>query len=964
MGFFNNIIYILKGHDAQGEIAALKSKLELFEQKERKVLEEKDTAEVASRNLNDKLIAESKAKQEYLDKANRLENKNKELNKRNNELMSAKTEIEQKLKKSEKNVEILTIESKKNKEKIQELTEVNNRLHDELSKTKSSSVDSSTSKEENTAKETMGEPADRISENITDKHTDDAKEVSEENASDEAENEPAKDQQTENAVTDSKVGTPRDEQKAKSKVEEAIKLSEGEIKDFPEIFNDSRQNSVRKIRYVFDNNYNVINAKQFFDTSSPEDIAKVSRDLTNAYNDHRLLWYCPYCHQAVKIAHWKNSLFFIHAEKQGDCIWRNPSQDSKQQEKEELSSLEDKVLPLRPDDTKYQELKNRIYAALTTSKSQRFISDVRMDSPIHGVNDNKKWSRADISFNYKDKLWVIELQHKGQGTSYIAKKDEFYLTNGIQTLWVFGSDSDTSYEYMNSFNYKTTLFDSHRNVFVFDKQAQSETSALGELRLKCNWLDDNGEWHFNIKKDGINGETIGLNDLIIDEIHCKPYFNDNSQEDIEEGINISEQNNNLGTKDKININKKSKEGFVEDKDDNKDNGVICEITNAPKEKPKQENSTQQVENDEKKQEVEVKPFAINDLWGFRHGDIIQIGPIFTKRPRTTKNGYYQVNQNGNIGLVDKYGKKVVDWNGIIQCNDMDYDAIYGRILYNLNGKWGVADKEGKILIEPNYDEIRPWNYEVYKVKQHNLLGLCNIHNELVLDCKYSYIGELNENGKASVQKAHPFDHLHNVMGSVGIDGKPIITLSQEQPDGNIAIMQIGLWGLQDKYGKTIMPCQYDSIEYLAPDFYKVSVGDKWGIYKTDDGALLYKNEYNKLSVLKNGQVTILPNKSKENNTSTRDNVIQNAFNRPHGNKKKHEIQQIQVYGAVRKRIKYRGRVVQLVVALLDNGEHVVVSENSFISPIPKISSFHVGDKIHLIMKTDKRGHKYVSQVIK
>lgn len=583
MGFFNNIIYILKGHDAQGEIAALKSKLDVSKQKEKKALEEKDAAEAESSNLNDKVIAESKKKLEYLDKANKLEDKNKELNKRNNDLLSAKAEIEQNLKKSERTIETLNAESKKNKEKIQELTEVNNSLHDELSKMTSSSDDTSASKdkEEDTAKETMGEHADRISENTTDKHTDDAKEVIEVIASDETGNEPARKQLTEDAVTESKILASQAEQKAKSKVEEAIKLSEGEIKDFPEIFNDSRQNSVRKIRYIFDNNYNVINAKQFFDTSSPEYIAKVSRNLTNAYNDHRLLWFCPHCHQAVKIAHWKNSLFFIHAEKQGECIWRNPSQDSKQQEKEELSSLEDNVLPLKPDDTKYQELKNRIYAALTTSKSQRFISDVRMDSPIHGVNDNKKWSRADISFNYKDKLWVIELQHKGQGTSYIAKKDEFYLTNGIQTLWVFGSDSDTSYEYMNSFNYKTTLFDSHRNVFVFDKQAQSETSALGELRLKCNWLDDNGEWHFNIKKNGINGETIGLNDLIIDEIHCKPYFNDNNQEYIEEGKTIPDQTNNVGTRNKEEINKESKYVIVEDKVDDNNNGSIGNLTNTP-----------------------------------------------------------------------------------------------------------------------------------------------------------------------------------------------------------------------------------------------------------------------------------------------------------------------------------------------------------------------------------------------
>ena len=169
---------------------------------------------------------------------------------------------------------------------------------------------------------------------------------------------------------------------------------------------------------------------------------------------------------------------------------------------------------------------------------------------------------------------------------------------------------------------------------------------------------------------------------------------------------------------------------------------------------------------------------------------------------------------------------------------------------------------------------------------------------------------------------------------------------------------------KDKNEKTIIPCQYDSIEYWAPKLYLVSVGKKLGIFKTDDGSLIYKNEYNKLSKLKDGQITVLPTDSKVNNASVKGKIIQNALNRPHGNKGKHPMQQIQVYGAVRKRIKFHGRVVQLLIALLDNGKQIKVSEDSFVDPLPKINSFHVGDKIHLIMNVDKNGNKYISRVIK
>lgn len=741
--------------------------------------------------------------------------------------------------------------------------------------------------------------------------------------------------------------------------EEAICLSKGDIEDFPDIVNDTRQNSNRTIRYVFDNNYQTIFAKQFFENSKPEDIAKASRDLSIAYKEHRLLWYCPKCHQAVKIAHWKNSLFFIHAEKNGLCEWRNPSQKYQDLVQHEVMPLVDNEESGSNDPTtiKYQELKNRLYAALITTKSQQYISDVRIDCPVHDTTDNKKWTRADISFLYKGRLWVIELQHKGQGTSYITEKDKFYCSNNIQTLWVFGSDSDTSYEYLNTFNYKATLFDSHRNAFVFDRQAQQETSALGELRLKCNWLDSNDEWHFKIGRDGINGETIGLDELTIDDEHCKPYFTEanDTHKEVKTEVEKSETSKFENIEKDIAIEETKSRVSIENIDNSKDINVDFEIEHI------HDNLTQSVKKEEVHQKKEVKPFSKNGFWGFKTGNDILIEPTFTEKPKVTSNGYFQVCNNGNIGLIDKYGKVVVGWNGFIQCDGMDYDSIYGRILFYHNGKWGVADKKGNILIEANYTEIKSWSYNIYKVSQQTLSGLCNIHNELVLDCKYSYIGELND-GKASVQMAHPYDNLRNVMGSVRDDGKPVASLKQVQKDGNVAVMQIGLWGVMSPEGKMLIPCQYDSLEYLSDDFYAVKFGKKLGIVRISDGSLFFKNDKGYPILLKDGKETILRNYGTDNSNFNEHKIDQKPTNKAYNGKKTHDTTQIQLTGVVRRRIKNHGKVTGLVVALLKDGKHIVISENAFTSPMPKIFSFHVGDKIHLIKKYNKKGNQTLWQV--
>lgn len=723
MGLLKNIIYILRGHDVQREISVLKSQLAVSEEKKSEALKDKNAVEAASRHLKDQLSTESKLKQEQLDNVKELENLNRELSNRINELSSAKSDIEQKLINSEKLVESLKAEKDSEtkiieaewkakysilEKKLQELT-TDKHITDDASKTIMSSKDLSFQK--NVIGDITEDTLERQKESRSTKNEGKQIEESVVNSTEESKDGSEKTQPkinfartiredknfepevdscestTDHVVSKLTTHASTDKNLLKPKIDEVIKLSNGEIVDFPDIVNDSRHNSNRTIRYVFDNNYHPIYAQQFFENSKPEAIAEASRNLSIAFQEHRLLWYCPKCHSAVKIAHWKNSLFFVHAEKNGICEWRNPSPKKQDEDSNDNSSVLDKEENVSLDATtiRHQELKNRIYAALTTAKSQREFDDVRMDSPMHDMRDYSKWTRADISFRYKNRVWVIELQHKGQSSSCIAEKDHFYCSNKIQTLWIFGSDNDTSYEYMNTFNYKTTLFGSHRNVFVFDKQAQEETSALGEFRIKCNWLDENDEWHFQLKKGGVNGETIGLDDLVIDDINCKPFINNYDIDEETDKCDASNVGNSV--------------------DENKDIEVelITDNRISTNESVKEERNlsrshnegalTQNLQTKEPQQDSKVIPFAVNGLCGFKSDNKVIIEPTFTEVPVSTPNGFFQVNKNGNIGIVDKYGNVVIDWNGVIQCEAKDYDAVYERILFSRNYKWGVADKK-------------------------------------------------------------------------------------------------------------------------------------------------------------------------------------------------------------------------------------------------------------------------------
>lgn len=1003
MNFIKNVLYILKGHDAQGEITTLKSKLAVSKQNERKALEEKNAAEAASRNLNDKLNAESKEKKEYLDKANRLEERNNELEKRNNELSAVKTEVEQKLEASKKLSESLSAENKRKREDIESLKsdidaykkDIDNRrmslqsLHDELDKAKSNSdkaesewknkyadkekenreltaeinslnesigskdkeikakeqqieaekakaskndlkwnskcslleqqngglsskINSlndslsskdkelrdkekeieelktqsatkytelnnknselaqknkdlssqkesleallSTKKEENTqlsatvtelkgkiatqknaqlaassdelrrlenelqkAEENIQKKQQEINdlkgsiiqkekdynslkdkylelssnhagiesyiktlekriqeltdantrlqdelskalthaakssdsnkenkvkeENFIDKNINEANENSTgkgiENATEEHIEHPTeepKDDGTTEMPTSVIVPEPSDEQQkpgnaevgrqeskptsneandgnvpkdtkavssktiVKSKIEKALTLSQGSIeegKDFPEIYNDSKRGALRSIRRVVNKeDGTTIIADNFFDNSSAEEIATMSRRLSESYIDRKPLWVCELCGKPVKIAHRLKTLFFIHGDREGYCPWRKPATKSQDDIEIDDLNLAANVTVDENFKPKYQELKEKIYKALVTEESKKMdIDNVRMDVVMHGNTGFMKWIRPDISFTYNDRQWAIELQKKSHDTNFIVDKDKFYRLNHVQVLWIFGSDSDTSYDYMRGFNYKETLFDNQCNVFVFDKDAQKETENNSVLKLKCNWLKEDGSWAYTIEDQGENGRMVGLDELITDDVYCKPYFtnaNELNFKSHEQAHNEFEKSHLLTNEE---LAQKTEEAWTES----------CEYQKAIEEM--------------KAHGLSATAFTIKGLWGFKYGTTVLIVPVFTQKPIEINDGYYQVYQGGKFGIVNKYAQKVIDWNISLECDFVKYDQDNNRILFERDGLWGVADNKGKILIEPDYKDVCNWSKRIYRVKK-------------------------------------------------------------------------------------------------------------------------------------------------------------------------------------------------------------------------------------------------------
>lgn len=105
-------------------------------------------------------------------------------------------------------------------------------------------------------------------------------------------------------------------------------------------------------------------------------------------------------------------------------------------------------------------------------------------------------------------------------------------------------------------------------------------------------------------------------------------------------------------------------------------------------------------------------------------------------------------QNASIFLEDRYIEVVTNNN--IQYFDysgkeLKNTEIYNNNLYaiNQNGKWGFANKEGKIVVEPIYESVTEFNFNGFAgIKQNGKWGSINSEGKIIVEPTYEISGSL------------------------------------------------------------------------------------------------------------------------------------------------------------------------------------------------------------------------------
>jgi len=492
-----------------------------------------------------------------------------------------------------------------------------------------------------------------------------------------------------------------------------------------------------------------------------------------------------------------------------------------------------------------KDLKSIICDALKSEISSSMgITDVEVSNWVFS-NELPIMKRrlADLTASYKGHDIVFELVTPTTNSSKLHDRDIFYLINKRQVFWILGLNSKADYSELRRSVAKDIMFTNRRNVFVFDIEAQEETRKRGELMLKCNWLDENDEWYYQVEKNGKNGKCISLSQITFDDDSCRPFYHD-ADEDFFQKHPSAERPQKL-----------SREELKKSIIDRWNYGEAIEKAKK--------------EIDESGTGIEA--FYNGEKWGFRYGSLIFIEPRFSEEP-VIKGNLAKVCDDGKFGIVNRSGSI------ILPARFKNVEILPNEsVLYSEKNEWHIFgiinplasyDSKDSIIINSISQDSRVFHLVIYKnlfqgqmPEEFYFSGEQIFKKDKSIDkwvLWYSNGIKIHEMAWESVE-------ITNDSQLKLIDGDNVIYLSEDgtvkeekiikhrdfivhEPLSNGCFLVKDLnnyWGIVDGKDNDIVPPQYDMIETLDNKHLRFQSNGKWGVMDYD-GNVVIEAKYNSI----------------------------------------------------------------------------------------------------------------------
>lgn len=496
--------------------------------------------------------------------------------------------------------------------------------------------------------------------------------------------------------------------------------------------------STLSITKVWDvRNKKEIDAKQFF--SLPEgEIMTMRRELQLAITTDTPYWVCPVCGQMVKISGKRTArgkaLFFSHLHDSEDCPIKTNTGLTKRM-------IEARKYALVQESERHHRLKTSIANFLEeTNRKNKGVSDVQIEKRVTTDLPFMNWRCPDVQAMYNGMHLVFELQLSTTFISTIVERDLFYRLNNYFIIWVFNFEENKEYMDLTNLMCKDIYYANKRNIFVFDKDSQTESFKRKELVLKCNWLNADNTWQYGPNDGDRNGIFITLDQLKFDTKSNKPYYYDAEKEyflKYQDKLVLREkQELDLQTVleglERREQQKKERKALREAKKEIEKESIVVENDKTTNEESLQNTIASTKEGNKSQVTINANGHEYVDL-GLPSGTLWATCNVGATKPEE----YGDYFAWGEVKPKDEYSRETYKW-----C-DRKYDTLKK---YCRKSWYGRVD--GKVVLEPKDDVARVrWGGEWRMPSSEE-------QNELKVNCIWEWVNQNGVGGYKVISKTN------------------------------------------------------------------------------------------------------------------------------------------------------------------------------------------------------------------
>ncbi len=212
--------------------------------------------------------------------------------------------------------------------------------------------------------------------------------------------------------------------------------------------------------------------------------------------------------------------------------------------------------------------------------------------------------------------------------------------------------------------------------------------------------------------------------------------------------------------------------------------------------------------------------------------------------------YAVFEENGKFGLKDEIGEVVIPANyENLGWSDNSNVPVGGAIGYRRNGSWGLISVKNKILTSPDYHDLVILENQyilasrIGKFSNSLLFGILNFDGTARVSFKYRSISPIDN------QKFLVVEQKEGVLKTGIITDKDIVVIPIVYRDvhfeagGNIIVRTFGdLLGLNTADGRKVLGPEFNKIIFPKPDVIQVEKHGLQGVYKFDGSKFIEINK--------------------------------------------------------------------------------------------------------------------------